>query len=197
MTLLYKVLQSIIGRLKMSIMMPKYDEEKATQVAAFLLQQSSNSMDLLELTKIMYNIQREAIKRWSFPITYDEICSMEHGQVLSDTYDNAKPFNRREYWDEYIGREEDVLFLKKSCPTGQLNRAEMSLIKEIYSRDKEKGLDKLLTEHHHYPEWVNPGTSSKATDYETLLKALGKTPEQISTFKNDMGSEAYLKELIA
>ena len=197
MTIIHKVLQLIKRGLAMNVKMPKYDEEKATQVAAFLLQQSNNSMGLLELTKIMYNIQREAIKRWSFPITYDKICSLEHGQVLSDTYDNAKPTNRREYWDEYIGREEDVLSLKKSCPTGQLNRAEMSLIKEIYSRDKEKGLDKLLHEHQHYPEWVNPGTSSKATDYETLLKVLGKTSEQISTFKKDMGSEAYLKELIA
>lgn len=179
----------------MSIKMPKYDEEKATQVAAFLLQQSNNNMGLLELTKMMYNIQREAIKRWSFPITYDSICSMQHGQVLSDTYDNAKPFNPRDYWDEYIGREEDILSLKKSCPVGQLNRAEMSLIKEIYNRDKEKGLDQLLIEHHKYPEWVDPGTTSKATDYETLLKVLGKTSEQISSFKNDMRSEVYLAGL--
>ena len=176
----------------MSIVMPKYNEEKATQVAALLLQQSNDRMGLLKFTKIMYNIQREAIERWSFPITYEPIYSLPEGQVLSKTYDNAKLDNHRVFWDEYIDREQDVLSLKKNCPTGQLNRAEMSLIKEIYNRDKDKGLKQLLKEHHDYPEWVDPGESSIPTDYEKLLKVLGKNPEQISSFKNDMRSEVYL-----
>jgi len=180
----------------MSVKMPKYNEEKATQVAALLLQQSNCSMGLLKFTKIMYNIEREALRRWSFPISYASIYSMREGQVLSETYDNAKLHSRRVFWDEYIDREQDVLSLKKSCPTGQLNRAEMSLIKEIYNRDKDKSLDQLLEEHHNYPEWVDPGDSSIPTDYVKLLKLLGKTPEQISAFKNDMGGEAYLEELV-
>ena len=180
----------------MSVKMPKYNEEKDTQVAALLLQQSNDRMDLLKFTKIMYNIEREALRRWSFPITYARICSMREGQVKSETYDNTKPHNRRVFWDEYIAREQDVLSLKKSCPTGQLSRAEMSLINEIYNRDKDKSLDQLLREHHNYPEWVDPGDSSIPTDYVELLKVLGKTPEQISAFKNDMGGEAYLEELV-
>lgn len=180
----------------MSVKMPKYNEEKATQVAALLLKQSNCSMDLLKFTKIMYNIEREALRRWSFPISYASIYSMREGQVLSETYDNTKLNNHRVFWDEYIGREQDVLSLKKSCPTGQLSRAEMSLIKEIYNRDKDKSLDQLLREHHDYPEYVDPGTSSIPTDYIELLKVLGKTPEQISAFKSDMGGEAYLEELV-
>ena len=180
----------------MSIKMPKYNEEKATQVAALLLQQSDCSMGLLKFTKIMYNIEREAIGRWSFPITYASICSMREGQVLSETYDNTKPGNHRVFWDKYIDRIGDVLSLKKSCPTGQLSRAEVSLIKEIYNRDKHKSITKLRNEHHHYPEWVDPGNSSIPTDYVELLKALGKTPEQISSFKNDLSAEAYLEELV-
>ena len=180
----------------MSIVMPKYNEEKATQAAALLLQQSNCSMDLLKFMKIMYNIEREALGRWSFPVTYASIYSMRDGQVLSETYDNTKTHNRRVFWDEYIDREQDVLSLKKNCPTGQLSRAEMSLIKEIYNRDKDKSLDQLLKEHHNYPEWIDPGDSSIRTDYVELLKVLGKTPEQISAFKNDMGSEAYLEELV-
>lgn len=202
LTIIYKVLQFIQGVIvgtreyRMSIEMPKYNEEKATQIAAFLLQQSDCSMGLLEFTKIMYNIQREAIERWSFPISYEAICSMSQGQVLSDTYDNSKPNNHRVYWDEYIDREQDVLSLKKSCPVGQLCRAEMSLIKEIYNRDKNKGLDQLLGEHHKYLEWSDPGDSSIPTDYEELFRVLGKTPEQISVFKNDLKAETYMEELV-
>ncbi len=192
-----KVVQLFIRRLKMRSKMPKYSEEKATQMAAFLLEQSDCSMGLLEFTKIMYNIQREAIQRWSFPITYERICSMDNGQVLSDTYDNSKPNKHRVYWDEYINREQDILSLKKSCPVGQLSRAEMSLIKEIYLRDKDKGLDQLIKEHHKYSEWVDPDGSSIRTDYEKLFKALGKTSEQISAFKSDSTAEAYMEKLMA
>jgi len=181
----------------MNLVMPKYNEEKATQMAAFLLQQSDCRMGLLKHTKIMYNIQREAIERWSFPITYDPIYSMPDGQVLSETYDNTKPENHRAFWDKYIDtdRSKNIVSLRKSCPTGQLCRAEMSLIKEIYNRDKDKTLDQLLKEHHDYPEWTDPGESSIPTDYAKLLKVLGKTPEQISSFKNDMRSEAFLAGL--
>lgn len=189
----------IVGELRnrMNLVMPKYNEEKATQMAAFLLQQSDCRMGLLKHTKIMYNIQREAIERWSFPITYDPIYSMPDGQVLSETYDNTKPENHRAFWDKYIDtdRSKNIVSLRKSCPTGQLCRAEMSLIKEIYNRDKDKTLDQLLKEHHDYPEWTDPGESSIPTDYAKLLKVLGKTPEQISSFKNDMRSEAFLAGL--
>lgn len=180
----------------MSIAMPKYNEEKATQVAALLLKQSNCSMGLLKFTKIMYNIEREALERWSSPITYDSICSMREGQVLSETYDNTKLYNQRVFWDEYIDRKQAVVSLKKSCPTGQLCRAEMSLIKEIYNRDKDKSLPQLKKEHHNYPEWVDPGSSSIPTDYVELLKVLGKTPTQISAFKSDMSGEAYLEKLV-
>ncbi len=178
----------------MSIKMPKYNEEKATQVAALLLKQSNCSMDLLKFMKIMYNIEREALERWSFPITYASICSMPDGQVLSETYDNTKPNNRRAFWDEYIDTDNSrkIVSLKRSCPTGELCRAEISLIKEIYNRDKDKSPNQLMNEHHKYPEYVNPSGSSIPTDYTKLLKVLGKTPEQISSFKNDMRSEAYL-----
>ena len=182
----------------MSIVMPKYNEEKATQMAALLLQQSNDRMDLLKFMKIMYNIEREALRRWSFPISYASICSMLEGQVLSETYDNTKSHNRRAFWDEYIDtdRSRNTVSLKKGCPTGQLCRAEISLIKEIYNRDKDKSPIQLSNEHHDYPEYIDPGDSSIPTDYVELLKVLGKTPEQISAFKNDMGGVAYLEKLV-
>lgn len=183
----------------MSIKMPKCNEEKATQAAALLLTQSNCSMDLLKFMKIMYNIEREALERWSFPVTYASICSMPDGQILSEIFDNTKPHNRRVFWDEYIDtdRSRNSVSLKKGCPTGKLCRAEISLIKEIYNRDKDKSPIQLSDEHHEYPEYVDPGHSSIPTDYAKLLKVLGKTPEQISAFKNDMCGEAHLEELVA
>jgi hypothetical protein len=175
--------------------MPRYNEKKATQVAALLLGQSGGSMGLLKFMKIMYNIEREALERWSSPITYSSICSMPQGQVLSETYDNTKPHNRRAYWDKYIDRHKNTISLKKQSSEEELCRAEIDLIKEICNRDINKSLTQLRTEHHDYPEWVDPGHSSIETDYENLLKLLGKTPEQILAFSNDMRGAAYLEKI--
>jgi hypothetical protein len=177
--------------------MPKYKEEKATQVAALLLSQNNGSMNLLKFIKIMYNIEREALKRWALPVTFDSACSMKDGQVLSETYDNTKPDKPRKYWDEYIetDRSRNIVSLKKDCPFEKLSRAEIKLIKEIYNRDKNKTASQLRSEHHNYPEWIDPGSSSIPTDYESLLKILGKNQEQIMAFKSDMYGAAHIDEI--
>jgi hypothetical protein len=176
-----------------------YDETKATQVAAFLLRQNDGCMNLLKFIKIMYNIEREALKRWSYPVTHSNICSMREGQVLSEIYDNTKPKKHRPVWNEYIdtNRKTNTVSLKKECPVGKLCKAEVDLIREIYQRDKDKSINLLVDEHHKYPEYVDPGDSSIETDFDKLLSLLGKTPEQISTCKRDMQGVAYLKEITA
>jgi hypothetical protein len=180
----------------MSIRLPRYNEEKATQVAAYLLKQNDGSMGLLRFTKIMYNIQREAMRKYSFPVTYDSLCSMGEGQVLSNTYDNSKPENKRRIWDKYIGRKDDILYLKLESPTSQLSKVEKRLIVEVFNRDKGKSLSQLIKEHHDYQEWIDPGESSIPTDYEDLLKALGKKKDEIDEIKNELRAEAYMEGLL-
>ncbi len=201
LTIYQRVLQLGKGLWGVSMVekLPLYDETKATQVAAFLLRQSGGSMGLLKFIKIMYNIEREALSRWSYPVTHSTICSMEDGQVLSEIYDNTKPHKFRPVWNEHIetDRETNTITLKKTCPMGKLCRAEVELIKEIYRRDKDKDIATLLKEHHSYPEYIDPGNSSIKTDYERLLTLLGKTPQQISAFKKDMRGVAYLKKITA
>ena len=175
-----------------------YDETKATQVAGFLLKQNDGCMNLLKFTKIMYNIEREALGRWSHPVTYSTICSMREGQVLSEIYDNTKPNRHRPIWKECIdtNRETNTVSLKKESPVGKLCRAEINLIKEIYQRDKDKSPGQLVNEHHKYPEYVDPGDSSIITDYENLLSILGKSQEDIREFESDIRESARVKELV-
>ena len=178
---------------------PLYDEEKATQVAAFLLQQNDDCMNLLKFIKIMYNIEREGLNRWSYPVTHSSMCSMKEGQVLSEIYDNTKPNKHRPIWKEHIdtNRETNTISLKKFPSLGKLCKAEVNLIREIYQRDRDKSISQLIDEHHKYPEYIDPGDSSIKTDFDKLLGILGKTPEQISAFKKDMQGVAYLKEMSA
>lgn len=178
--------------------MPQYDEKKATQVAAFLLKLNGGKMDFLKFTKIMYNIERESLRRWSYTITNSKICSMKMGQVLSDTYNNTKNKNngKNSYWDLFIKTSNDrkSISLKKDCSIGKLSEAEMELISEIFQRDNLKTGSQLVNEHHDYPEYIKT-ESSITTDYRKLLIALGKTKEQINTFETDMQGIVYLEQM--
>jgi uncharacterized phage-associated protein len=177
---------------------PLYNEAKATQVAGLLLKQNDGRMNLLKFTKIVYNIEREALKRWSLPVTYSNICSMRAGQVLSEIHDNTKQHVSAPIWKEYIdtNRKTNTVSLKKECSMEKLNRAEISLIKEIYQRDKNKTIDQLKKEHHEYPEYVDPGNSSIKTDLDKLLSILGKSQEEIRELKSDIHESARVRELV-
>lgn len=177
---------------------PLYNEAKATQVAAFLLKQNDGCMNLLKFTKIMYNIEREALRRWSHPVTHSAMCSMRSGQVLSEIHDNTKKHVPAPIWKEYIdtNRKTHTVSLRKESPIGKLCKAEINLIKEIYQRDKDKSIGLLKYEHHKYPEYVDPGNSSIKTDCGKLLSILGKSQEDIKEFESDIRESARVKELV-
>jgi hypothetical protein len=178
-----------------------YDEVKATQVAALLLAQSGGEMNYATCIKLLYGIEREAINRWLRPVLYDDLYSLPYGQVVSNTLDLAEPKSRpvQTFWGEYIKtRDDNTIQLIKECGIEKLSRAEISLIKEIYEANKNKTPGQLFDEHHDpklFPEYKNPGRSSIKTSYVDLLRALGKTEEQIKEFEDNLDALANLEAL--
>jgi len=178
-----------------------YDESKATQVAALLLELNGGEMDYAKCTKLLYNIEREALNRWMRPVTFDDLCSLPHGQVVSKTLDKAKFENQdnKSFWSEHLEtNNENNIRLVKECGKGKLSRAEIELIKEFYKKYKDKTPQQMFDEHHNpllFPEWKDPGRSSIKTRYSDLLRLLGKTPEQIKEFEEDLIELRRLKEI--
>lgn len=190
---------------KVNRMFPPYNEVKATQLAAFLLKLNGGEMNFLKFIKLTYNIEREALNRWLRPVTFGQLFSFDHGQVVSNTYDNAK-FNRqnvKSFWRDYLetyrgtGNSRNIRLIKE-CGIEKLSRAELELIEEMYERYKNKTGSQMVDEHHKshlFPEWKKPQGSSIETTYSDLLYFLGKTQEQIEEFKEDMSDLACLEEI--
>jgi len=177
-----------------------YDEVKATQVGTLLLDLNNNEMDYLKFNKLLYNIERESINRWTRPLIFDDLYSMPHGQVVSKTLDRTKPENQgvETFWREHIVNSNNNVRLIKNASTDKLSRAEISLIKEIFERDKNKTPLQMREEHHTpslFPEWKDPGDSNIKTPYDLLLRILGKTPGQIQDFKEELSRIKKLKEI--
>jgi hypothetical protein len=179
-----------------------YDEVKATQVGTLLLMLNNNEMDYLKFIKLLYNVERESINRWTRPLMFDDLFSMPHGQVVSKTLDRVKPENQgvETFWREHIVNQNNNVQLIKSADIDRLSRAEIILIKEMSDRYKDKSALEMREEHHNpslFPEYKDPGDSNIRTTYDTLLKCLGKTDEQIQDFKVELSRMKKLKEISA
>ena len=189
---------------------PLYNEDKATQVAAYLLELNGGSMEYYKCIKLIYSIERESIRRWLRPVTYDNLCSMQHGQVVSQTLDRSKYRLRpaKSTWSGYLKTIKDeaikdeikdkTLVLIKKCSTDRLSNKEIDLIREIYQTNRKKSVDDIINEHHNpnkFPEWKRTEKTSIPTEYSELLRIFNKTQEQLDEFNADLSELTILGKL--
>jgi len=84
----------------------RFNERKATQVAAQFLRLRGGRMSYMKLIKLMYLADREALLRWGRPISTDRYVSMDKGPVLSRVLDLATDGDdpsRPAIWSEQVG----------------------------------------------------------------------------------------------
>lgn len=179
---------------------PHFDERKTTQAAAVLLKCNKGRMNYTKLVKLLYNIDREAIKRWKTPVTFDDHYSMPHGLVVSNTLDKVEeqtPTNHS-YWNDYIETRDFVAHLKDDSGQDALSQAEVELIVEIFEKYKFKRWRFMEAEHHNpklFPEYVDPHGSSIRNDPLELLEKLQFSEEEIEDFDSRMKEKAILETL--
>ena len=177
-----------------------YNEIKATQVAVLLLKLSDGEMDYAKGIKLLYGIEREALKRWLRPVIYGDLYSLPYGQVIIEILNLAQPKGQpiKSFWGNYLITQDNTIHLIKECGTEKLSRAEIGLIKEIYEENKDKTSGQLFDEHHDptlFPEYKDPQGSRIKTTYAELLRVLGKSDKEIEEFEADLDEMAYLEKM--
>ena len=157
-----------------------FNEEKATQVAAYFLKQNDGTGTMMYLLKLIYIADRAAMRRWGAPISTDMAVSMEHGPVLTKIYDLMKT-SIDGYWGTYIKKKNSrKLRLVDTPDFEELSLREERLINEVYGEYGHLPASKLREITHRFPEWEDPGSSSRNIDYEKLLSDLGLTSNTIN-----------------
>jgi uncharacterized phage-associated protein len=163
----------LVGKLLMRM---AFDEVKATQTAGSFLRLAGGRLQYLALIKMLYMLDREALHRWSVPVTTDKYVSMKLGPVTSRIYNFVKvegePLHPS-YWSAHIQRDGFDAVLISDIDTSELSVAEDELVAEIYSECAGKDGFELAEEtHKRFPEWSNPGSSSTPIDIADILAAL-------------------------
>lgn len=174
----------------------RFDEAKATQAAALFLKLRGRRMHYLKLLKLMYLADREALLRWGIPITTDRYVSMDHGPVVSNTYnliveDMPKPVSA-EFISPPLGEYEVELL--KEAPVDRLSRAEEKLIREIFEKYGHWNRWNLVSYLHSLPEWKNPHGSAIPISVREILKAGGENEEEIRAVVKELHGMGVAEE---
>jgi uncharacterized phage-associated protein len=174
----------------------RFHENKAAAAASLFLSLAGGEMDYMPLLKLMYLADRLALDRLGRPISGDQLVSMKHGPVLSQTYNLMKDIVREELvtgrWGRTVGRAGRYrLRLVGSADALALSQAEAQIIAEVFQTYG--AADKwALRDHTHTacPEWEDPGDSSNPIEIEQLLRYLGKTEDEIAEVRENAEQEA-------
>jgi len=160
-----------------------FSEQRVAQMAAYLLGREKGRMNYLKLIKLLYLADRESIKRHGHPISDDRYVSMDHGPVLSKTFNlikGAVKFAERG-WNYWIAdrADYDVALKRKATREAldELSDANLDVLSDIYAKFGKMDEWKLVDYTHRYcPEWTDPKGSSIPIEYEDIFKAFGRTP---------------------
>lgn len=181
---------------------PKFREDKATQAAAVLIELAGGTINYLVLLKLLYLADRAALTQMGQPITFDQYVSMNHGPVLSTTYDLLKGTagpDHGQYWNNHISRPVSYA-VSLTAPTGteKLSDAEIDLLREAhaqYGHLQWREFPELC--HRILPEWQDPQGSSTPIGYEEILRAVLEDEAEVEAITAELELMAYVDESLA
>ena len=178
-----------------------FNEAKATEAAARLLQLAGGRLKYLHLIKLLYIADREALRRWGRPITTDRYVSMDKGPVVSRVYgliaDEPEPHSRS-FWHQHIVQAPayDVTLAKQPDPA-ELSAAEEQLLDQIFSDFGHKDRFALCEETHQFPEWKDPHGGALPITYRDILRAVGTAPQEADRLADELEAVSTAQDLLS
>jgi uncharacterized phage-associated protein len=158
-----------------------FDIAKLVQVCGVLLQSEPNRQATrLRLLKLLYIADREMIQERGRSITGDTVVAMDHGPVLSKTYDLIKGTYSHPEWNGFINSGKLIVSLAIDPGIDRLTRKEVAKLQEVSERFSTADDYDLAHYTHEYAEWKkNRPDKGKAVKIpvEDVLEATGHSDD--------------------
>ena len=181
-----------------------FNQRKVAQMAAFLLDRGRGQMNYLKLMKLLYLADRESMRRHGEPISGDRYVSMDHGPVLSQTFNLIKGAVEFEEggWNHWIADKADYeVSLRRKVSLDaldELSEADIEVLRDIHSKYGRMNVWKLRDHtHDRCPEWKDPRGSSIPIPYVDIFRALGRTPSEAKKLAARIEQEHRIDRLFA
>ncbi|HZL34856.1 MAG TPA: Panacea domain-containing protein [Tepidisphaeraceae bacterium] len=175
---------------------------KVAQAAVVLLKtEPARRMSRLRLLKLLYIADREALTERARPITGDRPVAMDHGPVLSHTYDLIKGRGfSSPVWEQYLRPVSRDIELVADPGVGRLTRYEIKKLQEVAERFADVDDWSVAEYTHNFAEWQKnqpPKGSSKNIPLDDLLEATGKLVEKSQLLVTEQAEMAFDRVLAA
>lgn len=171
-----------------------FNEKKAAAAAGALLKYVGGRMPYMRLVKLLYLADRESLDRAGQPIIGGRYVAMKYGPVLSEVLDLVKA-EGGSLWSEFIQTDRFDVVLAGEPDLGPLSQVEIDLLQEAARLCEKLDQWKLADLTHTFPEWKDPGTSAFDIAPEEILRALGKTDEEIEEARQTANERAHFDSL--
>lgn len=157
-------------------------------------------MSYMKLIKLLYLADRTALLRWGRPITTDTFVSMDRGPVLSRMLDLATDEDvpgQKSFWASHITEPEHYSVRLQGDPgEDELSAAELQLLEEVFQQHGHKSRWELVELSHTLPEWKNPQGSAIPIRYRDILRAGGKTDQEIAAVEDELEGVALMDNIL-
>jgi uncharacterized phage-associated protein len=184
--------------------MEMFRERKIAQTAAFFADAQGGRISVLKLIKLMYLADRESLNRYGDPITHDSMYCLKDGPILSRTLDYVKGIEESsdDGWDDWItDRENKEVGIKQVVTPeklDELSKAELQILRNVWGGFGHMTPSQIRNyTHRHCPEWKEPPSGGRVRlRYREVLKALGKTPQQIEKVGRSLRADYYIEKML-
>ena len=164
-----------------------FNERKAAESAAFLLDIAGGSMDLLVLLKLLYLADRRALIERGLPITGDRMIAKKNGPILARIYDATKGhLVGMPSWSQFVSqprsddRAKRVRLVGKLKADGRLSNYERQILRAVHDEYGHENKWTLSALTHELPEFRDPGASRLPIDPKVILRNAGKSDDEIA-----------------
>lgn len=174
----------------------RFDELKAAQVAAHLIERHGGTLNYMKLVKLMYLADRAALLSLGAPITGDRTFSLKHGTILSEVLNLVRGVSTAQIWSRYVGHHVgyDVSALE-SPDMRALSEEELVILEQT---DKEYGGMtpwELRQFTHGLPEWEDPDDSCIEIPIEKILDVARADQSTREKVKERAENAEFLEEI--
>ena len=142
---------------------------------------SSGTIEKLKLNKLVYLMERRALKTYRRPILYDEFFSLPHGPICSSTLNCIDGLIYAEVCDQYMVRNGNVLMALHKYSRDiydELSDADISMLNQTWEEFGALSSSQLRNYTHmpeNVPEYIEVPAGNRAQiTYEAVLKAVGR-----------------------
>ena len=169
-----------------------FNFNKTLQATALLLKKAGGALSRIALLKLLYLSDRQFLLEYGCTITGDVMYAMKYGPVLDITYNLLKGKDSQSVlWRKYIQTQteskEKTAFLILDRGTGDLSKAELDTIEDVFNQYGAQPRFDLVEFTHSFPEWkryYKEDTSTRISPDEILR--INNREDLIETLKENI-----------